>query len=189
MPKKFLRRVLPNQKSIQQFSVSRRFTGRLDIPALWEVQRDKVAIGLAIGVFCGMIPGPLQMISALALTIIFRVNLPMALVGTFLTNPLTIVPLYMLAYMIGQSILGESNWRALPELPVADWTAPITAIQNWTNWIGDLGSPWLIGMLVLSCAMAALAYCGMQVVWRISQYVMMRNRLRQRQSRVNKRSL
>lgn len=186
MPKKFLRRVLPNQQSIQQFSVSRRFTGRLDIPELWEVQRDKIAIGLAIGVFCGMIPGPLQMISALALTILLRVNLPMALVGTFLTNPLTIVPLYILAYMVGQSILGESNWQALPALPVADWTTPITAIQNWTSWIGDLGAPWLIGMLILSCAMAALAYYGMQLIWRISQYVMMRNRLRQRQARASR---
>jgi uncharacterized protein (DUF2062 family) len=183
MPKKFLRRVLPNQDSIRKFTVSRRFAGRLDIPELWQVQRDKIALGLAIGVFCGMIPGPLQMISAIALTLLWRVNLPMALIGTFLTNPLTIVPIYMLAYAIGQSILGSTDWRQLPALPTADWTAPAQAVQNWIGWVSDLGAPWLIGMVVLASALAALSYCLVQLIWRINQSLMMKRRQHQRQQR------
>ena len=184
MPKKFLRRVLPNQDSIQKYSVSRRFAGRLDIPDIWQVQCEKIAAGLAVGVFCGMVPGPLQMISAVALTLLLRVNLPMALIGTFLTNPLTIVPIYMLAYAIGQSMLGSTDWRELPALPVADWTAPTQAIENWVVWVSDLGTPWLLGMLVLASALAALSYCAMQVIWRSYQYLMMRRRLHQRQQRL-----
>lgn len=154
------------------------------MPDIWQVQRGKIAAGLAVGVFCGMVPGPLQMISAIALTLLLRVNLPMALIGTFLTNPLTIVPIYMFAYGIGQSMLGGTDWRQLPDLPIADWTAPAQAIENWVAWVSDLGAPWLLGMLVLASALAALSYCAMEVIWRSYQYLMMGRRLRQRQKRL-----
>jgi uncharacterized protein (DUF2062 family) len=183
MPKKFLRRVLPNQESIRKFSVSRRFSNRLDLPELWQVQREKIALGLSIGVFCGMIPGPLQMISAIALTILLRVNLSMALIGTFLTNPFTILPIYMLAYAIGQSMLGSTDWRQLPELPITDWASPIIALENWLAWVSNLGAPWLIGMLILALALSALSYCTVQFVWRLHQYIEMRRRQLQRQHR------
>lgn len=183
MPKKFLRRVLPTQESIRKFSVSRRFSNRLDLPELWQVQREKIALGLCIGVFCGMIPGPLQMISAVALTILLRVNLSMALIGTFLTNPFTIVPIYMLAYAIGQSMLGSTDWRQLPELPITDWASPIIALENWLAWVSNLGAPWLIGMLILALALSALSYCTVQFVWRVHQYIVMRRRQHQRQHR------
>lgn len=183
MPKKFLRRVLPNQESIRKFSVSRRFSNRLDLPELWQVQREKIALGLSIGVFCGMIPGPLQMISAIALTILLRVNLSMALIGTFLTNPFTILPIYMLAYAIGQSMLGSTDWRQLPELPITDWASPIIALENWLAWVSNLGAPWLIGMLILALALSALSYCTVQFVWRVHQYIEMRRRQHQRQHR------
>jgi uncharacterized protein (DUF2062 family) len=186
MPKKFLRRVLPNRVSIQKISICRRFDDRLNIPELWHVQRDSVALGLAIGVFCGMIPGPLQVISALALTIIFRVNLPIAIIGTCLTNPITIVPIYMLAYGLGQSLLGMPNWRQLPDLPVTDWTTPSIALQNWMAWVGDLGTPWVIGMIVLASAMAALAYCATQVIWRTIEYLKLQAHKRRRKERANK---
>ena len=183
MPKKFLRRILPNQESIQKFEVSRRFTSRLDLPEIWLIQREKIAVGLAIGVFCGMIPGPLQMISAIALTLYLRVNLPMALIGTFLTNPLTIVPIYMLAYAIGQSALGSTDWRQLPEMPVTDWTSPAVAMETWISWLGGLGMPWLIGMLLLAAAFSALAYCAVQLIWRVHQHLTMNRRRSQRLQR------
>jgi uncharacterized protein (DUF2062 family) len=186
MPKKFLRRVLPDRVSMQKFSICRRFDDRLNIPELWQVRRDSVALGLAIGVFCGMIPGPLQVISALALTILFRVNLPIAIIGTCLTNPLTIVPIYMLAYGIGQSLLGISNWRTLPELPITDWTSPSLALQNWIAWVADLGTPWVIGMIVLASALAALSYCATQVVWRSIEHFKFRGHLKRRKMRADK---
>jgi uncharacterized protein (DUF2062 family) len=183
MPKKILRRILPNQESIRKIEVSRRFTSRLDLPEIWVIQREKIALGLAIGVCCGMIPGPLQMISAIGLTLYLRVNLPMALIGTFLTNPLTIVPIYMLAYAIGQSALGSTDWRQLPEMPVTDWTSPAVAMETWISWLGGLGMPWLIGMLLLAAAFSALAYCAVQLIWRVHQHLTMNRRRSQRLQR------
>ena len=170
MPKKFLRRVLPNRETIERIPISRRFTDRFDRPGLWRVEREAVAWGLAVGVLCGMIPGPLQMLAAISLAFVFRLNLPMAVVGTFFTNPLTIVPLYMTAYGIGQKLSGAEQWNALPPLPETKWQALWTSMQAWWDWIASLGTPWIIGMLILSFGLALGSYLLMQLIWRGSRY-------------------
>ena len=109
MPRKLLRRYLPDRETIGKYEISKRFTPFLKHPELWAIKRNLVAGGLAVGLFCGMIPGPLQMIAAISLAIILRVNLPMAILGTFFTNPLTILPLYWLAYSIGLWCFGEAG--------------------------------------------------------------------------------
>ena len=184
MPKKFLRRVLPDRTTIERFPITRRFSGNFDLPYLWQVQREPIAFGLAVGLFCGMIPGPLQMIAAIGMSIMFRVNLPMAIIGTFFTNPFTIIPLYMLAYGIGQSMTGEDHWHQLPSLPIVDWGSPIVAVQAWVTWVSALGTPWLIGMLVMAFALAAIGYCGVQILWRTYQYFAIRGLQRKRCSRL-----
>jgi uncharacterized protein (DUF2062 family) len=167
MPKKLLRRILPDRETIERFPISRRFTRHLDLPGLWKVEREPIAMGLAIGVFCGMIPGPLQMIAAVALACLLRINLPMAIIGTFFSNPITIVPLYMLAYAIGQGLTGNPQWTQLPPIPESDWTQIITSIQAWTDWMASLGAPWLLGMLVLSFGLLVTTYCVVQLLWRV----------------------
>ncbi len=189
MPKKFLRRVLPTRETIERIPISRRFTHRLDRAGLWDVEREPVALGLAIGVLCGMIPGPLQMIAAVTLACLLRVNLPMAIIGTFLTNPITIVPIYMLAYGIGQSLSGTGQWHELPAMPVTDWTQILTSIQAWIAWVGSLGTPWLVGMLILALSLAALSYCSVQLIWRVCRSWSLRClqiQRKQRNEQVNK---
>ena len=117
-----------------------------------------------------MIPGPLQMLAAISLAFVFRLNLPMAVVGTFFTNPLTIVPLYMTAYGIGQKLSGAEQWNALPPLPETQWQALWTSMQAWWDWIASLGTPWIIGMLILSFGLALASYLLMQLIWRGSRY-------------------
>lgn len=174
MPKKLLRRILPNRETIERIPVSRRFTHRFDRPGLWLVEREAIARGLAAGVLCGMIPGPLQMIAAISLAFLFRLNLPMAVVGTFLTNPFTIVPIYIAAYSTGQWLLGadggDTDWNQFPPLPQTDWQTPWSSLQTWWQWVADLGMPWVTGMLVLAFGMALLSYVLMQIVWRGHRY-------------------
>ena len=47
-------------------------------PNLWHLHRRSVAGGVAVGMFCGLIPGPFQMIGAAIMSVLFRVNLPVA---------------------------------------------------------------------------------------------------------------
>ena len=95
MPRKFFRKVMPNVDKVREMKALSMFGDTLFHPALWHLNRRSAAGGVAVGLFCGLIPGPLQMLGAAIVCVFLRVNLPLALVTTLYTNPLTIVPLYL----------------------------------------------------------------------------------------------
>ena len=77
----------------------------LDQHDVFNFNRRPLALGVTFGIFCGLIPGPLQVFGTLILCACFRGNIIAGAVATVYTNPLTIVPLYLLAFHIGQTIL------------------------------------------------------------------------------------
>lgn len=162
--RKFIRSRLPSTDSIQKIRWLQPVAHWLHHPNLWHLHRRSFAGGVAIGLFCGLVPGPLQMISAALLAIGFRVNLPVALVTTFYTNPFTIVPLYLFAYQIGVWFLGEgdvANVQPFPELHLHDWFDPL-----W-NWLLSLGEPILIGLPILAMCLALIGYVLVRLGWRL----------------------
>src|SRR5829696_4037546 len=100
------------------------FGGWLQHPNLWHLNRRSVPGAVAIGLACGLVPGPLQMLTALLIAIPCRKNIPVALLTTLYTNPLTIVPLYLLAYEYGRLLLGLDHPPAVIE--------PFE--MNWSDW-------------------------------------------------------
>ena len=69
MPRKFLRKYLPDPMRIQEHKHLRMFGQRLADPNLWHLNRRSIAGGTAIGLFCAMLPMPFQMLPAAALAI------------------------------------------------------------------------------------------------------------------------
>lgn len=64
-----------------------------------------VARGLAIGVFVGLLPiVPLHMVTALGLSYLLRGSKVAAVLGTWVSNPLDMVPLYLLVYYLGRAV-------------------------------------------------------------------------------------
>src|SRR3970282_2141463 len=115
MPRKFFRKYLPSAAEVRGNRLVAMFGGLLHHPNLWHLNRDSVAGAVAIGLFAGLVPGPLQMLAALLLAVPLRRNLPVAMLVTFYTNPFPIVPLYLLAYGYGRLILpGEQAGRIEP---------------------------------------------------------------------------
>jgi uncharacterized protein len=100
-----LRALLPDVDKLRANKSFGVFGERLFHPALWHLHRRGVAGGFAAGLFCGLIPGPLQMAGAALCALLLRVNLPVALATTLYTNPITIIPLYLLAYELGAMVL------------------------------------------------------------------------------------
>ena len=166
MLKKYLKKILPKHESVKEHRWLRLFGAHLQHHNLWHLHRRSVSGGVAIGLFCGLIPGPLQMIGALLLTVLFRVNLPVALVTTLYTNPLTIVPLYFLAYQLGALVTGQSQLVAQ-----AQFVVPDMGWDNWftvmVEWIISLGKPFAIGLPLLAVILALLGYVLVRVGWRI----------------------
>lgn len=163
--RRFFRAHLPDHDSLRQQRWLRPLQHWLQQPDLWHLHRRSVAGGVAIGLFCGLIPGPLQMISAAVLAALLRVNLPVAAFTTLYTNPFTIVPLYLLAYEIGVWVGGVSNVASAPAFPEVhwhDWFSPV-----WI-WLMALGKPLLIGLPLLALGLALLGYVVVRLGWRLA---------------------
>jgi len=74
------------------------------------------------------------MLGALLLAIPLRRNIPVALIVTLYTNPLTIVPLYVIAFEYGRLLLGL-DYAAAGITPFAfdwsDWLGSMRALGGW----------------------------------------------------------
>jgi uncharacterized protein (DUF2062 family) len=177
MPRKFIRRYVPNAADARDHRLLSRFGSWAHHPNLWHLNRHSVAGGVAIGLFAGLLPAPLQMISAAALAVAFRRNLPVAVLVTLYTNPVTFVPLYLLGYELGKLILGAGG--AAPVAPFEmDWSHVFASMERLVLWTVSLGPRLVVGVLALALIFAALGYFAVQLGWRA--YVVLAWRARQR---------
>lgn len=162
--RKHLRRYIPDHETVRGHRALAIFGDTLLHPRLWHLNRHSAAGAVAVGLFCGLIPGPLQMLGSAILCVVFKVNLPLALVTTFYTNPLTIVPLYLVAYQLGKLIIpARGEFVAPPDFDLAhllDWADAV-----W-HWMAGLGQPLALGLLLLACILAGLGYFLVQAAWR-----------------------
>ncbi|MEW5789545.1 MAG: DUF2062 domain-containing protein [Pseudomonadota bacterium] len=181
MPRKYFRKYLPDHETMRDHKHLRWARPLLKHPNLWHLNRHSVAGGVACGLFGGLIPGPVQMVTAAILAVIFRVNLPVAVVTTLYTNPLTWGPLILAAYAVGSLITGgngapaaalEFEWgnQSLAEFFPAFW-----------HWLMGLGETFLIGSLILASVLAVLGYVLVQLGWRLYLLAYLRRR-KQRQA-------
>lgn len=146
--------------------LQRRFGHTLLAPRLWRLSRHSVAGGIAVGLFCGLIPGPLQMLGAAIAAYVFRVNLPLALFSTLYTNPLTIIPLYLLAFSLGQWVVGDgtSVFIAPPEIVFSDFMGSMTRVNQW---VASLGKPLVVGLFMLASLLSATGYLLIYGLWQL----------------------
>ncbi|MBW1917110.1 MAG: DUF2062 domain-containing protein [Deltaproteobacteria bacterium] len=76
----------------------------------------KLACSVALGVYIGVTPTiPFHMVIALALSSIFRLSRVAAVMGCWISNPLTIPPFYYFSFKVGQLILFSGESFSLPD--------------------------------------------------------------------------
>ena len=166
MLKKRFRKYAPDGDMIRRHRALAWLGRWLQHPNLWHFNRDSVAGAVAIGLFAGLVPGPLQMLAALLLAVPLRRNLPVALLMTLYTNPFTIVPLYVLAYGYGSLLLGR-DFRDLPVQPFEmDWGHFLDSMARLADWTLALGKPLAVGLVALGLTLAAFGYVLVQIGWR-----------------------
>lgn len=164
--RKHIRHYLPDHEAIHTKAWLRPFANTLLHPRLWHLNRHSAAGAVAVGLFCGLIPGPFQMVTAAVLCIVLRVNLPLALATTLYSNPLTIVPLYLAAYALGARITGDDATAFVlpPEyagVGFLDW------LMSLLPWVMALGKPLAIGLMILGTILALAGYFVVRTAWRI----------------------
>lgn len=154
--RRWLKGVLPDPRVILQSRWLGMFGTLLKDPNLWHLNRRSAAGGVAVGLFMMYMPPFGQVFMAAAAAIKLRVNLPIAASLVWLTNPLTIPPMYYTAYAIGAWLLGQH----IHTFELDFWL-------DWHNWLGVLG-PLALGCVICACAAAAIGYFTVQFLWRRS---------------------
>jgi uncharacterized protein (DUF2062 family) len=180
MPRKFFRKYLPDAQAVRSRRLVAPFSRWLHHPNLWHLNRRSVPGAFAIGLFAGLIPGPLQMLGALLLAVPLKQNIPVALVTTLYTNPLTIVPLYLIAYHYGALMLGHEPGGTITPFEM-DWSDWIGSMQLMADWCLALGKPLALGLVALALTLAAAGYFAVRIGWRLHVIAAWRGRARRRQ--------
>ena len=183
MPRKFFRKYLPDGETVRANRYLAWLGTSLHHPNLWHLNRHSVAGGVAIGLAAGLVPGPLQMLSAALLAVPLKKNLPVALLTTLYTNPFTIVPLYLLAIAYGRFLLGAGNHAVAVEPYAWDWSHWIDSLVGLAHWTLSLGKPLAVGLPALALTLAAAGYFAVQIAWRAYVVIAWRHRARQRAER------
>jgi len=157
MPRKFIKRFMPDHQKIREQKCLRFFGTCLHNPSLWHFNRHSVAGAFFIGMVCAFIPIPFQMVLAASLAIFFHVNIPVSVALVWLTNPLTMGPLFYFTYEVGEWILGLPDTDNFYFEPTWDWLVGLFS-NNW--------GPFLLGCLVTGLTLGIVGYFSIHLIWR-----------------------
>ncbi len=101
------KKLLPKKDSILSNKFIKWMGPTLLHPQLWHFSRRGVALGVGLGIFFGfLIPLAQIPVSAVSAAIL-RANVPTAIASTLVTNPVTFAPIYVIAYKLGNKLLGQ----------------------------------------------------------------------------------
>jgi hypothetical protein len=127
-----------------------------------------IALGTAIGLFVAWTPTVgIHMLLVVGLTLLFRANKVAGLIAVYVSNPLTIVPMYWFAYWLGAIFLEqELTYEELRTiLSYQGWDGFKTAF--WRICV-ELAGPMWLGGLVLALAHAIPGYYATR--WAVQRF-------------------
>ncbi|WP_167362700.1 DUF2062 domain-containing protein [Pandoraea faecigallinarum] len=122
--------------------------------SLWQATPRGVAVGLACGVFFGILIPFAQMPVAILVAALLRGNLFLATMGTLITNPLTVPFVYLGAHRVGRWLL---DWSPKADIEATVAAAAQASESFWTQLTHfDFGA----ATLHLCAGLAAFAVVG-----------------------------
>ncbi len=166
MPKRIFKRFTPDRETIKNHKHLRMFGTLLHDPNIWHMNRRSVSGAFAVGLFWAFVPMPFQMVGAAATAIATRVNLPISVALVWITNPITIPPIFYFTYLVGTWILDMPPQQHQFELSV-EWM---------TTSLGDIWQPLLLGSFLCGVIAAILGYLIIRGFWRWHVVASMRRR-------------
>lgn len=165
MPKALIRRYLPSPEKIREQKSLGFMRHRLGDPSVWHLNRRSASLAMFWGILFAFMPMPFQMVPATLIAVGLRINLPMVLVLTWLTNPITVLPFMYASYAAGSLALNVPmlNWAEMEGLMTA--MLSLGSVSSSSNIMAQL-KPFLVGTLILGVTLGSLGYVGMQAYWR-----------------------
>ncbi len=128
----------------------------------------RIALGIAIGVFIAFTPTVgMQMIIALALAALLRANKVVCLPMVWISNPVTMVPIYLVCFRVGSALVGSQTATPAQAIQILE-TVP--GEGGWGKWLDlafwrellaimtRVGAELWVGAIVVGLPVAALFY-------------------------------
>ena len=110
---------------------------------------DEIAKGVALGIFIGMTPTfGFQMLIAIFFAYLLKENRLAAILGVWVTNPVTAPFIYAAEYECGRLLLGMER-LALP----TEYTLSAFVDLGW-----DIVLPWCLGSLLFGVVLGTISY-------------------------------
>jgi uncharacterized protein (DUF2062 family) len=125
-------------------------------PEYLSTSRKMISRGVLIGLFIAFIPMPMQMAAVLLFVPFVRFNVPIALAMCWLSNPITMPPMYYMEYLTGSFLLGIE-----PE--------PVEMTLEWFKHnLDKIFIPLYFGTAMYSVFGSITAYFAVNFFWRSS---------------------
>jgi uncharacterized protein len=148
-----------------------------------------LALGIAIGIFFGLLVPIAQIPLSAAAAVVLRANLPSAVASTLVSNPATFGPLYYFAWRLGSGVIGEPvTAQSEAEMPEAE-PESIQPVPS-DSWLGhalarilSIGRPLLLGLAILAVLCGIASYLLVSWIWVLRVLWMRRRRRRERAAR------
>lgn len=156
MPKRLLKRFFPDPQKIKEIKALHFLGDVLHEPNLWHINRHAVSKAFLVGIFWCFIPIPFQMVVAAVFAIWLNCNLPISVALVWISNPLTMPPMFYFNYWVGASLLNKPLIGGEFEL-------------SW-SWLGDrvieVGIPLYFGSAICGIVFALVCYSLVQYFWK-----------------------
>jgi len=158
MPRRFFRKFALKRHHVSEQWFMTPFRHLLQDQRLWGIRRRTVVPAFAIGLFIAFMPTPGHTLTGALLALGFRVNIPVAALATWVSNPVTMGPMYYFAYRFGRSLL-DAPLREFQFEMSWDWVTH-TFVTIW--------QPMLLGCVILGAVAALVGYVVLDLLWRSS---------------------
>jgi len=151
-----LRKYLPTRDDLRKQKALRFFGEMIFENNLWHFNRHSVSVAYFVGFFCCFLPIPFQMIPGILLCLWLKANIPISVGLIWISNPITMPPMFYATYKLGTWVLDEPNRVSKIELSLG-WLSQ----QLLLVW-----QPLLLGSLITGLTIGTVAFFVVRLYWR-----------------------
>ena len=115
---------------------------------LWEFSEKAIERAVFMGLIMAFVPLPIQVPLAAIFSVIIRANVAIAIAMVWITNPITIPPIFYFCYRVGLWLLDKPN-----HIDEVHFT-----FQSIASTIGHIGYPLIAGCAFMALISASLGW-------------------------------
>lgn len=157
MPRRFFKRFSTGFLEKEHPWYLKPFEYILAHPVYFSTSRRSVCGALWLGIFVGLLPIPGQTLVVVLSALILRVNVPISAIVIWISNPLTFVPIFYLAYKIGAIVLN------VPTVPFPHGIDPAWLAQQTAAVI----KPLFVGSVLMGLSISSVTYMLVSTIWHV----------------------